>query len=109
MGKKLKSLNNYISVIKPILMKTGLWLLSTLPTTFLLIVFVCPNLNTIFLVLLFFLLYFSFLAIYVQTAKDIVSKLWAIEGIKEDFCVTEIGGDRLGRFPSIGFPWSFDF
>ena len=49
MGKKLTNLNRYIAVVT-ILMKNGLWFLSTLSTTFLLFVFVYPNLDTILLV-----------------------------------------------------------
>ena len=48
--------------------------------------FVYPNLNIIFLLFFFFPTFFSFssTAIYIQTAKRTVFKVWAIEDIRED-------------------------
>ena len=54
MGKKWTDLNRYISESTDI-DKNGLWFFNTLSTTFLLVMLVLPNLDTIFL---FFVLFF---------------------------------------------------
>ena len=47
------------------------------------------------------LISFSSHAIYFWTIKRTVFKVWSIKIIRDDFCVAEISGARLGRFPSI--------
>ena len=77
MGRKWTILNQYISVNTDI---DGKWLVifEHIFNRLLVVMFVYPNLNTIFL--LFFL--FLFWAIYFQTAKRTAFKIWAIEDIK---------------------------
>ena len=59
-GQKLTNLNQYILIITNI-KKNGLWVLSTLSTTFFLDMFVYLNLNTIFFCFVsFFLVFFFF-------------------------------------------------
>ena len=81
MGRKLMSLNRYISVNTDFDEK---WFVvfEPLSTAFLLVMFIYPNLNTIFV--LFFLFFFLFSRYLLLIAKRIVFKVWAIEDIRKD-------------------------
>ena len=106
MGKKLTNLNRYSSVITNIDEK---WFVSFEHTIN------CFSLGYVRLDLLqleyycacfvsfFFLFSFSSAAIYILTAKRTVFK---VEDIREDYCVTEIGGARLGDPPQLRPPKS---
>ena len=82
----------------------GKWfvIFSTLSTTFLLIMFVYPNLNTVFLVLASFFLFLFLVPLSTFSAKRTLFKVLANEDISEDFCAAEIVGASLGGSPSIG-------
>ena len=81
MGKKLTNLNRYISVITDVDEKWFV-ILSTLSTTFLLVMFVYPNLKAIFLVLFLFFLLFFLILLALATFKPLNALYSKFERLK---------------------------
>ena len=112
-GRKLTSLNRYTSVIINI-DENGLGFLSKLSTAFLLVMFIYPNLNTIFLVFSFFLLFFFFFIIVLRLST--FKPLYALHSKFERLKISGRASARLklevlgwGNPPQTGPPkfWTF--